>query len=73
MAVRGGGQSAEAEVVPKEAPGPGFELLPGQEAEEPAAPGLLPGGRRCAAAAAQTRSRCSPEGPERGHSVTHRG
>lgn len=63
MEIRGGRQSAETEVVLAEAPGPGCELLPGQEGEEPAAPGLFPGRRRCAAAAAQTRSRCPPEGP----------
>lgn len=70
--IRGGGQPAKAEVVPAEAPGPGRELLPGQEGEGPAAPGLLPGRRRRAAAAARTRSRCPPEGPKRRHSVTHR-
>ena len=61
--IRGGGQPAQAEVVPAEEQGPGRELRPGQEGEEPAAPGLPAGGRRRPAAAAQTWSRRAPEGP----------
>lgn len=72
MEVRGGGKSSEAEVVSPKTPGPGCQLLPGKEAQEPAAASLLAGRRRCAAAAAQTRSRCPPEGPAGKHGAAHR-
>lgn len=43
MEVRGGRQLSKVKIVSAEAPGPGPELLPGKETEEPAALGLLPG------------------------------
>lgn len=71
MEIRGGGPSAQAQVLPEEAPRPGPELHPGPQGEEPAAAGLLPGRRRGAAATSAARSRCPPEGPERRHGAAH--